>query len=74
MSSITRFRHMGRRRTLQRLMRGLRAAWQRLLASLATHFPPDEPQPSPPLAKAAALREGALLSEHLDARSNKNVA
>ncbi len=34
-----------------------------MLASLATYFPPDEPQPSPPLAKAAVLREGALLSE-----------
>jgi hypothetical protein len=55
-------------------MKGLRAAWQRFLASLAAHFPPDEPQPSPPLAKAAALREGALLSEHVDARSDKNVA
>jgi len=48
--------------------------WQRILASLAAYFPPDEPQPSPPLAKAAALREGALLSEHVDARSKKSVA
>jgi hypothetical protein len=44
------------------------------MASLALHFPPDPPHPSPPLAKAAALREGALLSEHVDARSNKSVA
>ncbi|HJT14711.1 MAG TPA: hypothetical protein VJ790_18960 [Dongiaceae bacterium] len=52
----------------------MRRVWQRILASLATYFPPDEPQPSPPLAKAAALREGALLSESLDVRSNKHVA
>jgi hypothetical protein len=49
-------------------------AWQRILAGLATYFPPEEPQPSPPLAKAAALREGALLSEHVDARSKSRVA
>jgi hypothetical protein len=60
--------------TFDRLVGGLRSFWQRILASLATYFPPDEPQPSPPLAKAAALREGALLSENVDARSNKNVA
>ena len=60
--------------SVKRLMRGLRAAWRRIVASLATYFPPDEPQPSPPLAKADALREGALLSEYVDARSNKNVA
>jgi hypothetical protein len=59
---------------MSRLMNGLRVMWQRVLASIAAHFPPDEPQPSPPLAKAAALREGALLSEHVDARSNKSVA
>jgi hypothetical protein len=45
-----------------------------MLASLAIYFPPDEPQPSPPLAKAAALREGALLSESVDARAKKSVA
>ena len=78
MSAIVSLRH--RRRTVPRqrwsvarLVQGLRAAWQRLLSSLATYFPPDEPQPSPPRAKAAALREGALLSEHIDARSNKRV-
>ena len=60
--------------SVKRLMRGLRVAWQRILASLATYFPPEEPQPSPPLARAAALREGALLSEHVDARSKQNVA
>lgn len=59
---------------MSRLVQGLRVEWQRMLASLATSFPPDEPQPSPPLAKAAALREGALLSESVDARSNKSVA
>jgi hypothetical protein len=63
-----------RRWSVSRLMNGLRAVWQRVLASLAAHFPPDEPQPSPPLAKAAALREGAVLSEFVDAWSNKNVA
>ena len=63
-----------RRWSVRRLMRGLRTAWQRVLASLARYFPPEEPQPSPPLAKAAALREGALLSEYVDARSQKNVA
>ena len=60
--------------SVKRLVRGLRTAWLRMLASLATYFPPEEPQPSPPLAKAAALREGALLSEYVDARSKKNVA
>jgi hypothetical protein len=60
--------------SVKRLMRGLRATWQRILARLATYSPPEEPQPSPPLAKAAALREGALLSEYVDARSKKNVA
>ena len=60
--------------SVKRLVRGLRSVWQRILESLATYFPPEEPQPSPPLAKAAALREGALLSEHVDARSNKHVA
>jgi hypothetical protein len=60
--------------SVKRLIRGLRMAWQRVLASLATDFPPDEPQPSPPLAKAVALRDGALLSESVDARSKKSVA
>jgi hypothetical protein len=60
--------------SVKRLLRGLRTAWQSILASLATYFPPDEPQPSPPLAKAAALSEGALLSKYVDARSKKNVA
>lgn len=79
MSSIVRLtghhRKARRRRwTVARLVFGLRVAWQGVLASLATYFPPDEPQPSPPLAKAAALREGALLSEDVDARSKKSVA
>ena len=79
MSSVVRLRSHGRRMlrrrwSVSRLVKGLRVAWQRVLASLATYFPPDEPQPSPPLAKAAALREGALLSEHVDARSKKTVA
>jgi hypothetical protein len=67
-------RRAPRRWSVARLVQGLRAAWQRALASLATYFPPDEPQPSPPLAKAAALREGALLSERVDARAKKSVA
>jgi hypothetical protein len=68
-------RRGGRQRwSMRRLAQGLRAVWQRIVASLATYFPPDEPQPSPPLAKAAALREGALLSENVDAMSNKHVA
>jgi len=79
MSPVTRLRRPARhvphqRWTFDRIVRGLRGVWQRILASLATYFPPDEPQPSPPLAKAAALREGALLSEHVDARANKRVA
>ena len=79
MSSVVRLRSHRRRAPRQRwsvarLVQGLRATWQRVLASLATYFPPDEPQPSPPLAKAAALREGALLSEHVEARSKKTVA
>ena len=68
-------RGSGRQRwSMKRLVQGLRRAWQRILASVAAHFPPDEPQPSPPLSKATALREGALLSEHVDARSNRHVA
>ncbi|NJM91343.1 MAG: hypothetical protein HC861_00475 [Rhodospirillaceae bacterium] len=78
MSPIVRLRSHRRRVPRQRwsvsrLVQGLKAAWQRVLASLATYFPPDGPQPSPPLAKAPALREGALLSEHVDARSKKSV-
>jgi hypothetical protein len=69
-----RSRRLRRRWSVARLVGGLRGAWRRMLASLATYFPPDAPQPSPPLAKAAALREGALLSEHVDARSDKHVA
>jgi hypothetical protein len=78
-NSVVRMRPLARhvhhqRWTFHRLVRGLRGLWRRILASLATYFPPEEPQPSPPLAKAAALREGALLSESVDARSNKHVA
>jgi hypothetical protein len=79
MSLIVRLRGHRRRAprprgSVARLVQRLKIAWQRVLASLVIYFPPDEPQPSPPLAKAAALREGALLSEHVDARSKKNVA
>ena len=54
-------------------------AWAAIIASLTLCLPPDPPQPSPegpspPLTKAAALREGALLFEYVDARSNKRVA
>ena len=59
---------------VDRLLQGVRAAWRRILALVVGHVPPESPQPSPPLAKAAALREGALLSEHVDARSRKRVA
>ena len=58
--------------SIKRLFHAMRQAWTELMASLSLHFPPDEP--SPPLAKAAALREGALLSEHVDVRSNSRVA
>jgi hypothetical protein len=79
MSSSVKMSHLARtvgrqRWSVKRLVQGLRSAWRRILASVATYFPPDEPQPSPPLAKAAALREGALLSEYVDVRSNKHVA
>jgi hypothetical protein len=59
---------------MKRLATRLRAAWQRLIAGVLENFPPDSPEPSTPLAKAAALREGALLSEHVDAQSKKSVA
>jgi len=79
MTSVLRLRRhhrrVARRRwTVTRLTQGLRTVWQRILAGLATYFPADPPQPSPPLAKSAALREGALLSEYVDTRSNKNAA
>jgi hypothetical protein len=78
MNAIARLRGAHKRtprpRTVDRLVQGVRAAWRRILALVAAHLPPESPQPSPPLAKAAALREGALLSEHVDARSRKQVA
>ena len=78
MNAIARLRGDHKRtprpRTVYRVVQGVRAAWRRILALVAAHFPPESPQPSPPLAKAAALREGALLSEHVDARSRKRVA
>jgi hypothetical protein len=60
--------------TVKNLLQRLGAAWLRMLGAVVAAFPPDSPQPSPPLAKAAALREGALLSENVDARSTKHVA
>ena len=79
MSSVVQIRraHPRARRprwSVKRLAAGLRAAWRRLTARVIENFPPDAPQPTPPLAKAAALREGALLSEHVDVRSKKSVA
>jgi hypothetical protein len=59
--------------SVKRLVAGLRTACQHLLTRVIENFPPDSPEPSPPLAKAAALREGALLSEHVDAQSKKSV-
>jgi hypothetical protein len=35
---------------------------------------PEGPETPPPLAKAEALRQGALLAEFTDARSNRRVA
>jgi len=48
-----------------------------LLSIFAQAFPlqlPHEPLEPPPIAKADALREGALLAEDLDAFSRKHVA
>jgi hypothetical protein len=56
------------------LFQRLRTAWQHIIATVIASFPPDSPQPTPPLSKAAALREGAILSEHVDARSKSRVA
>jgi len=79
MGLVVRLRERGRRSprsrwSIKQLFHAARRAWADLMASLSFHFPPEEPHPSPPLAKAAALREGALLSEHVDARSNSRVA
>lgn len=79
MSSVVHLRgsHPRARRkrwTAKRLFQGLRAAWRRMLGSVVANFPPDSPEPSPPLAKAEALREGALLSDYVDARSKGRVA
>ena len=79
MNSVIRLRGSYARRprprwSVKRLIQRLHAAWLRMVGTIVSQFPPDSPQPSPPLAKSAALREGALLSEYVDARSNKNVA
>jgi len=60
--------------SIKRLFHGIRQAWTEFTASMTLPLPPDTPEPSPPLAKATALREGALLFEYVDAQSNKNVA
>jgi hypothetical protein len=84
MSSVIRLRDRhpgppGSRWSIKRLLCGVCLTWAALIASLALHVPSDTPpstppEPSAPLAKAAALREGALLYEYVDARSNKHVA
>ena len=83
MSSVIRLRDRyprppRNRWSIKRLFHGFRVAWAALIASLALYSPSDPPQsspePSPPLASAAALREGALLYEYVDARSDKHVA
>jgi hypothetical protein len=58
---------------VKRLFQRMHSAWMRILATLIASFPPDSPQPTPPLAKAAALREGAILSEDVDARARTKV-
>lgn len=65
--------------SIKRLLQRFCLAWAAFLATLALCLPPDPPQSSPPdepspLAKAAALREGALLYEYVDVRSNRHVA
>jgi hypothetical protein len=50
-------------------LNALRSAWQ-----IAFPIPPDGSGAPPSEAKAAALREGALLSENVDAISKTNVA
>jgi hypothetical protein len=84
MSSVIRLRDRDPRSqrsrwSIKRLFHGFCMAWAAFIATLTLCLPPDPPQPSPeepspPLAKAAALREGALLYEYVDARSNKRVA
>jgi hypothetical protein len=59
-----------------RVNRALAGAGHWLKVAFLTAFPIDMPEPpSPsPLTKSAALREGALLREDLDAESGKRVA
>jgi len=57
----------------------LRFAFSRALAALYSAWlegyqPLDSPDPDSPAAKAAALREGALLTEEIEARSGKRAA
>jgi hypothetical protein len=50
---------------------------RRFLSAFFMAFPmPDapDPQPTPPIAKAAVLREGAVLSEMTDAVATKKIA
>lgn len=61
-----------------RLARVARQALTGLLGAWSVAFPmppsPDDPNAPAPLAKSQALREGARLSEQLDAVSQKRVA
>jgi hypothetical protein len=53
------------------------AVQRRFLSAFFTAFPiPDlpDPQPTPPIAKAAVLRDGAVLSEMTDAVATKKIA
>ena len=56
------------RQLWDRVVRTIRSWWHRLV-----HIP-DGPGAPPPLAKAEALRQGALLSEFTDARADRRVA
>jgi hypothetical protein len=56
--------------TISKAVAAFQSAW-------AQAFPmpsPDDPNMPPTIAKAAALREGALLKETVDAIAKKNVA
>jgi hypothetical protein len=54
---------------ISRVIQAVRSAWL-----IAFPTPPDSPNTPPTVAKAAALRDGAVLSEDVDAVSKKQVA
>jgi hypothetical protein len=56
-------------RFLDRVVRKVGALLRRVFEAA-----PEGPETPPPLAKAEALRQGALLAEFTDARSNRRVA